>query len=100
MKKDHNVTSRQRATNLGLAAVAGQAGCVTIIIVFTALFLGLWLDAQFGQRGPFTFILLVLSIPLSLYMMLRITLGAIQRISPPPVDQKRDTSKTEEVDQP
>lgn len=67
-----------------LAAVAGQAGCATLLIVFTALFIGLWLDSLFGQRGPWTFGLLILSVPVSLYVMLRLTLSAIRRIIPQP----------------
>jgi hypothetical protein len=72
----------QRLKNLALAAVAAQAGCATLVIVFVALFLGLWLDNQLGQRGPCTFGTLVLSVPFSLYAMLRIALGAIQLIQP------------------
>jgi hypothetical protein len=74
----------QKATNLMLAAVAGQAGCATLLIVFTALFIGLWLDSLFEQRGPWTFGLLILSVPVSLYVMLRLTLSAIRRIIPQP----------------
>lgn len=75
-------SSTTRLKNLGLAAIAGQAGCATLVIVFAALFIGLWLDTQFGRRGPFTFALLCLSIPVSLYAMLRLTMSAIERINP------------------
>jgi len=80
--------------NLGMAAVAAQGGCATLIIVFAALFIGLWLDAQLGQRGPCVFGLLILSVPLSLYMMLRIALEAINRIvpQPPPVKRHEESS--------
>lgn len=83
------VDPRQRLRNLGLAAIAGQAGFATVMIVFGALFVGLWMDSLLGQRGPCVFGTLILSIPLSLYMMLRITLGAIDRIIPqsPLVDE-------------
>lgn len=74
---------RRRLRNLGLAAVAAQAGCVTLVIVFVALFLGLWLDSLLGQRGPCTFTVLILSVPVSLFAMLRIALGAIRLIDPP-----------------
>ncbi len=73
----------RRIRNLGLAAVAAQAGCVTLIIVFSAMLLGLWLDAQFDQRGPFTFAVLILSVPVSLYAMIRIAVAAISRIDLP-----------------
>jgi hypothetical protein len=71
-----------RIRNLTLAAIAGLAGCLTLIIVMGALLAGLWLDARAGQRGPFTIGCLVLSIPLSLYIMVRFTLGALRRIVP------------------
>lgn len=84
-----------RTANLGYAAVAGQAGCFTLAITLIALFIGLWLDSRFGVRGPFTIGLLVLSVPLSLFIMLRIAMGAIRRISPPRQKLKLDS---EEVD--
>lgn len=88
-----------RIKNLGLAAVAAQAGCATLIIVFVALFVGLWLDSRLGQRGPCTFGLLIVSVPFSLYIMLRIALGAINRIVPqlPPVERPSEESESEEV---
>ena len=97
MAKSHQTADRRqtplgrRMRNLGLAAVAGQAGCITLIIVFSAMFLGLWLDAQFDQRGPFTFGLLLLSVPVSLYAMLRIALVAISKIDLP-VQQNEEPS--------
>jgi hypothetical protein len=76
--------SSQRVANLALAALAAQGGCFTLVLVVGSLFVGLWLDAQFGQRGPFAIGLLLLSIPLSLFIMVRVALGAIKRIQPPP----------------
>ncbi|MDZ4769635.1 MAG: AtpZ/AtpI family protein [Chloroflexota bacterium] len=78
-----------RAANLGYAAVAGQAGCFTLGIILVSLFAGIALDAHFGLRGPFTIGLLLFSIPISLFMMVRIALGAVGRISPP----RRDTEQ-------
>jgi len=75
-----NRTTRIR--NLAFAGVAALSGVVGLIIVFTALFLGLWLDARFGVRGPFVIGLLVLSVPISLFSMLRIALWAIRKIQP------------------
>lgn len=92
---------KKRAKNLGLAAIAGQAGCASLIIVFIALFLGLWLDSETGQRGPFTFGLLLISVPFSLYVMLKIALGATNLIDPPARDDDLivlDTPQSEEVD--
>jgi hypothetical protein len=87
-----------RLRNLSYAALAGQAGCVTLFIVFGALLVGLWLDAQLGQRGPCVFGLLIVSVPVSLALMLRVALGAIARIQPPrPVPHDNDKTSSKEV---
>jgi F0F1-type ATP synthase assembly protein I len=87
-----------RARNLALAAVAAQAGCATIIIIILALLIGLWLDAQFGVRGLFTIGVLVLSVPLTLFIMLRIALGAAKRIIPQPeIYRRKDESQEGEL---
>lgn len=89
-----------RLRNLSYATLAGQAGCVTLIIVFGALLAGLWLDAQLGQRGPCTFGLLIVSVPVSLALMLRVALSAIKRIEPqmpPRTRQDEDITSSEEV---
>lgn len=70
-----------------MATLAAQGGCFTLILVIGALLLGLWLDAQMGLRGPFTIGLLLLSVPLSLFVMVRVAMSAIQRIQPPSADE-------------
>jgi hypothetical protein len=82
-----------RARNLALAAVAGQAGVSTVVLVIIALLLGLWLDSVFGVKGPFTIGLLVLSVPLSLGVMLRIALSATKAIQPPHPKNTPTTTK-------
>lgn len=77
-----------RLANITLAVVAAQSGCFTLFLVVGALLLGLWLDAQFGQRGPFTIGLLLLSVPVSLFVMVRVALGAVRRIQPPPTQNR------------
>ncbi|MCU0498553.1 MAG: hypothetical protein MUF87_14475 [Anaerolineae bacterium] len=86
----------KRIKNLGLAAIAGQAGCATLIIVFAALFIGLWFDSQFGLRGPCTFGMLIFSIPFSLFVMLKIAISAIERIQPQPVRTRPESLFEEE----
>lgn len=86
-----------RLHNLSYAALAGQAGCVTLLVVFGALLAGLWLDARLGQRGPCVFGLLIVSVPVSLALMLRVALGAINRITPPPAQRGDDETSSKEV---
>jgi hypothetical protein len=75
--------TRTRLRNLSLVAIAGMAGCVTLIVVIAALLIGLWIDSRLGQRGPFTLIFLVLSVPVSLFAMVRFTVSALNRIQLP-----------------
>lgn len=70
-----------------MATLAAQGGCFTLILVIGALLVGLWLDAQMGLKGPFTIGLLLLSVPLSLFVMVRVAMSAIQRIQPPPTQE-------------
>ncbi len=75
--------SRDVMRNVALATVAGQAGCSTLILVFLALFGGMYLDAQLNTHPLFTVGLLLLSIPISLFSLFRMVLSAVSRITPP-----------------
>jgi F0F1-type ATP synthase assembly protein I len=69
-----------RIKNLALAGMAGQVGCLTLVIVLGAVFLGLWLDSILGTRPWFTLGLVVVSIPVSLITMLVVARTAISKI--------------------
>lgn len=68
------------AFNITLAAVAGQVGCLTIVIVLAALFGGLWLDARFNTAHLFTIGLMIASVPVTLVMMFWIVRAATSRL--------------------
>ncbi len=68
---------------MGTAIAASQSGCVTVILILAALFAGLWLDAQFQTKPFFTLVLILISIPISLYFMLRLALRAVNTLSQP-----------------
>jgi len=74
--------SRSRyAINMTLAAVAGQVGCLTLVIVLAALFGGLWLDMRFGTKPMITVVLMVASVPVTLAGMFWIVRMAVSRIN-------------------
>ncbi len=70
---------RSTTDSLELAGVAGQAGCVTLGVVLVALIAGLWLDRQLGTRYIVTILLIVASVPLSIWLMLKIVLRGMAR---------------------
>ncbi len=73
---------KQYALNLTLAAVAGQVGCLTLIIIFAALIVGLFLDKYFHTRALFTIILMIGSVPINLVLMFWVVRQATSRIKP------------------
>lgn len=72
----------QYAMNLTLASIAGQVGCLTLVIIFVALFAGLWLDQYFASKPLFTIVLLIGSVPVTLFLMFRVVKAATSRIKP------------------
>lgn len=61
--------------NLALAGMLSQVGCVTVVIVVGALLGGLWLDSLLNTRPLFTVLFLLLSIPVSVYSLVRVALS-------------------------
>jgi hypothetical protein len=53
----------------------GQVGCLTLIIVIAALLAGLWLDDLFATRPVITILLMVGSVPVTLF----VTFWAVQK---------------------
>jgi len=76
--------------NLALASMASQAGCLSLILIFMALFAGLFLDSRLDTHPIFTILLIVISIPVSLWAMIRMMLSSVaaMKLSAP------DTSRT------
>ena len=61
--------------NLALASMMSQVGCVTVVIVVGALLGGLWVDSLFNTKPLFTVLLMLLSIPVSVYSLVRVALS-------------------------
>ncbi len=92
---EHQDKNRQQyIANLTLAGMAGQVGCLTLVVVFIALFLGLWLDKYFETKPLFTVILLIGSVPVTLFLMFRVAMSAVERIKPT-LPQKNQSTEEE-----
>lgn len=82
------------ALNMTLAAVAGQVGCLTIVVIGAALLAGMWLDSLLDTRPLFIIGLLLVSVPVTLVMMFWVVRQATARIKPDNSQQQ----VTEEAD--
>lgn len=69
-----------QALAVAVAGLLGQVGCLTVLVIAVALGAGLWLDTQFGTRPLLTIIFLLGSVPVTLYLMVRIVLGGMNRL--------------------
>ena len=83
-----------RTRNLGITGITALTGCVSLVIIFVALFIGLWLDGLLGLNGPMTICLLVLSVPISLFVMIQLALRLVKQIPPPTLAQKTTSRKS------
>ena len=73
-----------RSLNLTLAVVTGQVGCLTLVIIFAALFIGRWLDNQFNTSPLITIGLMVASVPVTLVVMFWVVKAVTARYAPLP----------------
>jgi len=68
--------------SLVIAALVGQVGVLTLVIVLAAVFGGLALDAKFDTKPWFTIGLLVVSIPVSILSMIYLVKKVVAKIKP------------------
>jgi hypothetical protein len=86
--------------NLTITGITALTGCIVLVVVGVALIAGLWLDSLIGRRGPATVCLLVLSAPVSLYLMVRTALTLVKYIEPPaPARTRESTTSYEEKEE-
>jgi len=55
---------------------------ITFLILFVAIFGGLWLDRLLNTRPIITIVLVIISIPVTILLMLRLVKAATSRIKP------------------
>jgi formate hydrogenlyase subunit 4 len=79
--------------NRTLVKVTGQVGCLTLVIIFVALFLGQWLDKQFNTGPLITIVLMVISVPVTMVVIFWVVKRVTARNSPSP---STDTQISEE----
>lgn len=68
---------------MALAGVLGLGGFLTLGIVILALVGGLWLDNTLGTRPLFTLLLMVVSAPISIFVMYRVAMNSISKMNTP-----------------
>lgn len=72
-----------------LAGIVGQIGCITIIIIAIALGAGFLLDRFLETRPIFTILFLVGSVPVTLFITVRVSLMAAARAQKNAADKKK-----------
>ncbi len=89
---DRKPNNAEYMRNIALATVAGQAGCGTLVIVFGALFGGMFIDSRLDTHPIFTIGLVLVAIPISLYAMIHLVLTSVAAIQPSPAAESRAAS--------
>jgi hypothetical protein len=89
----------QRSANLAAAGLAGQIGCVVPAIILGSVLLGLWLDKTFETGKVITLIMVLGSLPVSIYLTFRLAMRAVKEINQsmqPPASSKPNPPKEDE----
>ena len=68
--------------SIALAVALGLVGCLTLVILFLALFGGIWLDSQFDSKPIFAVGLLIASVPVTLIVMFWVVRKVTARYMP------------------
>ena len=80
-----------------LASMVSQIGCLVIVVVVVALLAGLWLDKLADTRPLFTIVLLLMSVPVSLFVSVRVALSTAARLAPPPAASEDSSSDKDKL---
>jgi F0F1-type ATP synthase assembly protein I len=91
---------RQMVFGMALASAVSQIGCVTLVVVLGALAAGLWLDKTLDTRPLLTILFMLVSVPISLYLLVRIALSAAAQVTPPPKPPEKKEANHQDAQTP
>ncbi len=83
MTDQADIEKRKASFTMTLAGVVSLGGFIILGIVIGALALGLWLDGMLNVKPLFTILLMIVSAPISIFVMYRVAMSAISKMSPP-----------------
>jgi MFS-type transporter involved in bile tolerance (Atg22 family) len=69
-------------------------GCLTVVLILGAVFLGVWLDRALGTKPAFTLLMLFGSMPFSLYLIYQLGMRSVKGAAVTPPSQKVDHDGT------
>jgi F0F1-type ATP synthase assembly protein I len=99
MSDPPNSNNPQSAFNAAVISVAIQVGCLTLVIIFASLILGLFLDRTFETRPLFTILFLVGSMPLTWIGVFWSVNRAKARLNPPITGGRKSSMEEENSDE-
>jgi F0F1-type ATP synthase assembly protein I len=78
-----------------IAGLVAQTGCLVVSFVLVMVFAGIWLDRVLNTRPMLTLLLVLGSMPFSIYILMRIAQRAVAKNRPLPAraDRKQDDSE-------
>lgn len=85
---------RSKLLNLSVLGIATQVGCLTLVIILGFMFLGVWLDQQFGTKPWWSMGLVFGSIPVSIIVMLLVVRSATAKLK---TKSEAESKRTPEV---
>jgi len=94
-----NDTVEPISFNTALITVASQIGCLTVTIILGTLALGMWLDNLFGTSNWILLGLLIISMPITLFVMFKVATATTKRmVIKPPAELGITPEQEEEIE--
>ncbi len=90
MAEENSFEKPKNSFGVTLVAIVSIGGFLTLGIVILALLLGLWIDQTLNVKPLFTILFMVISAPLSIFVMYRVATTAIAKMSSPSTKNQGD----------
>jgi F0F1-type ATP synthase assembly protein I len=82
----------QAVVNRSVISLMVQVALYTLIIIFGAVFLGLWLDKTFNTAPIIVLVLIIVSIPVSILVILSVVRATVKKMK----DEQNNSSGNSE----
>ena len=81
-----------------IAGLMAQSGCLVVAMVLVAVVAGIWLDRTLNTRPVLTLLLVLGSVPVTLFVLFRIATQAISAVKPPAAHPRKEPNDDDDND--
>jgi F0F1-type ATP synthase assembly protein I len=84
-------------TDRQIAGLMAQSGCLVVGLLLAAVLAGIWLDRTLNTRPLLTLILVLGTVPVTIFLLFRISMRAISSVKPGAPRAPKDRNDDDEA---